>query len=194
MKYGELNLGQVEAIVNILGGMDGVRRLLSGDLVVKARSFTIWKTVTLGVHKSSSAYRAALKANGYHIGDNADQILDKTKVNETEIQVDLVKMTIAELGFKKGNSYLQICKRTTELGLELCPAEVGPALRLQYDQPPEEWIHVAMESIPNSGDTTLSVFEVCHNRRGEQWLDSIGSPTYAFFDASWCWVFVVPRK
>jgi len=28
MKYGELNLGQVEAVVNKLGGMDGVRRLL----------------------------------------------------------------------------------------------------------------------------------------------------------------------
>jgi len=36
MKYGELNLGQIEAAVNKLGGMDGVRRLLSGDLVVKA--------------------------------------------------------------------------------------------------------------------------------------------------------------
>ncbi|MEK7642999.1 MAG: hypothetical protein AAB372_00920 [Patescibacteria group bacterium] len=30
MKYGELDLGQVEAIVNKLGGMEGVHRLLSG--------------------------------------------------------------------------------------------------------------------------------------------------------------------
>lgn len=36
MKYGELNLGQIEALVNKLGGMDGVRRFLSGELVVKA--------------------------------------------------------------------------------------------------------------------------------------------------------------
>lgn len=35
MKYGELNLGQIEAIVNKLGGMDGVRRFLSGETVVK---------------------------------------------------------------------------------------------------------------------------------------------------------------
>lgn len=34
MKYGELNLGQVEAVVNKLGGMDGVRRLLANELVV----------------------------------------------------------------------------------------------------------------------------------------------------------------
>ena len=30
MKYGELNLGQIEAIVNKLGGMEGVQRFLSG--------------------------------------------------------------------------------------------------------------------------------------------------------------------
>lgn len=34
MKYGDLNLGQIEAMVNKLGGMDGVRRLLSGQAVV----------------------------------------------------------------------------------------------------------------------------------------------------------------
>ena len=35
MKYGELNLGQIEAIVNKLGGMDGVRHFLSGETVIK---------------------------------------------------------------------------------------------------------------------------------------------------------------
>ncbi|QQG42801.1 MAG: hypothetical protein HYW15_01155 [Candidatus Giovannonibacteria bacterium] len=36
MKYGELTLGQVEAIVNKIGGVDGVRRLLAGELSVRA--------------------------------------------------------------------------------------------------------------------------------------------------------------
>ncbi|KKU93873.1 MAG: hypothetical protein UY26_C0003G0021 [Candidatus Jorgensenbacteria bacterium GW2011_GWA1_48_13] len=34
MKYGELTLGQVEAMVNKVGGMDGVKRLLAGELAV----------------------------------------------------------------------------------------------------------------------------------------------------------------
>ena len=38
MKYSELNLGQVEAIVNKLGGMNGVQRFLRGELTVSARS------------------------------------------------------------------------------------------------------------------------------------------------------------
>ncbi len=41
MKYGELSLGQIEAIVNKLGGMDGVRRLLSGELVVQPPDLTV---------------------------------------------------------------------------------------------------------------------------------------------------------
>jgi len=37
MRYGELNLGQIEAIVNKLGGMEGVQRFLSGtsEVVIK---------------------------------------------------------------------------------------------------------------------------------------------------------------
>ena len=39
MKYGELTMGQMEAVVNKLGGMDGVRRLLSGELSVASAAF-----------------------------------------------------------------------------------------------------------------------------------------------------------
>lgn len=34
MKYGKLNLGQIEAIVNKLGGMDGVDSLLSDEMII----------------------------------------------------------------------------------------------------------------------------------------------------------------
>ncbi len=37
-KYGELTLGQIEAIVNKLGGMDGVHRLLADDLEVVTKN------------------------------------------------------------------------------------------------------------------------------------------------------------
>ena len=41
MKYGELNLGQVEAIVNKLGGMDGVQRFLAGHSEVVTKKYVI---------------------------------------------------------------------------------------------------------------------------------------------------------
>ncbi|KKS43753.1 MAG: hypothetical protein UV48_C0016G0002 [Candidatus Azambacteria bacterium GW2011_GWA2_42_9] len=195
MKYGELNLGQIEAIANKLGGMEGVQRFLSGELVVKVveKSFAIWKTIVLGRNTSPGEYRNALKANGCHIGDYADQILNKVKVSETETQLDLIVMTVAELGFKKGAIRKQIYDRAIELGLELCPAEVGPALRLRYpDQPYGEWLRISMDPITDS-DGDPGVFGV--DRDGdERWLYcDFGSPD-GFWDAGSRWVFVVPRK
>lgn len=41
MKYGELNLGQIEAVVNKLGGMEGVQRLLAGHSEVVTKNSVI---------------------------------------------------------------------------------------------------------------------------------------------------------
>ncbi|MEK7576689.1 MAG: hypothetical protein AAB482_03255 [Patescibacteria group bacterium] len=40
MKYGELNLGQIEAIINKLGGEEGAMRFLRGELLVSAPTVT----------------------------------------------------------------------------------------------------------------------------------------------------------
>jgi hypothetical protein len=52
MKYGELTLGQVEAIVNKLGGMDGVRRFLTGALMVKSNNiYTVFVDYEMSVEE-----------------------------------------------------------------------------------------------------------------------------------------------
>ncbi len=195
MKYPDMTWSRMQAVIDKLGGMEGVQRFLSSELVVKMaeKSFTIWKTITLGINKSPSEYRRALKAKGYRIGDYADQILNKVKVGGTEVQLDLVLVTVAELGFKDGARRDAIYARAIELGLELCPAEVGPALRLAYqDQPYREWIRVAMEPIADSDDD-LMVFGVDLDD-GERWLGGYyGDPGF-FWDAGRRWVFVAPRK
>ena len=41
MKYGELTFGQMEAVVNKLGGMDGVASLLADEMVVTKKEVKI---------------------------------------------------------------------------------------------------------------------------------------------------------
>ena len=119
--------------------------------MIKYSELNLWKTVTLGLKKSPKDYRKAIKKDGCRIGDYAGQILNKTEVSQTEVEVDLVVVTVGELGFKDGARRDVLYARAIELGLQLCPAEVGPALRLLYkDQPRGEWLRIGMEPITDS--------------------------------------------
>ena len=159
----------------------------------------VWKTIKLGTGlKNADDFRKAIKDCGMEIGDWANDIIGKpefaviTKETE-ETEVDLVKITVAELGFKDGAQRDQIYGRAKELGLELCPSEVGPQLRLQYkDQPLGEWILIAMKPIRGS-DGDLNVFNVEHNDSG-LWLNSNYGNPGNFWNADNQWVFVRPRN
>lgn len=197
MKYGELTLGQMEAIVNKLGGMDGVKRFLSGETVVKTaeRIFPVWKTIKLGnmggMKIAADDFRAALKQGGFRIGDWANDLLGRPafKASKTEMKVDLVVVSVAELGFPNGATRKDIYKRALELGLELCPAEVGPQLRLQYgDQPMNEWFFIGMEPIAGSGGGP-EVFRVGRGGGGA-WLGSYYGGPDGLWPGDDRWVFV----
>jgi hypothetical protein len=125
----------------------------------------VWRTIKLGAYRSADEYRAALIEAGFHIGIWGDELLGKTWCMGLETEVDLVVISVAELGFKDHGKYGDVCARALEDGLELCRAEIGPALRLSYkDQPQREELFVAMEAIIDS-DGDLGIFRVPHGRR-----------------------------
>lgn len=162
-----------------MGTAEGVQAFLRGDLIVSRRTpstprdFPIWKTIKLGTGlKTADDFRKAIKSLKFRISDHANDILGQPAltVSPTEIEVDLVLLTIAELGLQNGVIYRDICAKAKEFGLELCPAEVGPQLRLQYtDQPMGEWIVVAMDPITGSGGYP-KVFDV-FRRIADVWLN-----------------------
>ncbi|MUK90631.1 helicase [Ornithinibacillus sp. L9] len=56
--------------------------------------------------------------------------------SDTKYSLKTVELTVGDLGFSDGATTPQIFKRAGELGLEMCPLELGPHLRLKYlDQP-----------------------------------------------------------
>lgn len=91
-------------------------------------------------------------------------------MEETEDAV-LVRLKVRDLGIKKDYSTTDdIYKRIEELGLELCPAEVGPQYRLQYqNQPMGEWLYIGMKQIAVRGGGS-SVFRLGRGGGG-LWLD-----------------------
>jgi hypothetical protein len=71
--------------------------------------------------------------------------------------LELVLLSAADLGVESESSLADVYKRARQVGLELCPAEVGPQLRLDYrNQPRGEVLHIAMQPVATyGGDPTI---------------------------------------
>jgi len=173
----------------------GLRKVLESALCPPSE-VRVWRTIKLGTGpKTADDLRHALRDGNLRLSDRTSDILGKPAftVATEETEVDLIKVSVAELGFEQGARREKIYERAKNLDLELCPAEVGPQLRLQHkDQPNGEWLLIGMEPIIDSGGYP-HVFHV-ERYDSERWLYSgYGNPDY-FWVAGNQWVFVSPRK
>lgn len=126
----------------------------------------IWKTIEIGKIED---YEKALKKAGINISEYSLDLINKMSKNEKE-SIDLVKMSVKELGFDKNATTSQIFEKIQEIG-ELVSAEVGVALRLKYpDQNLNEWLQIAMDPISDRDGDPI-VFELGRDDGG-LWLRS----------------------
>jgi len=158
--------------------------------------FPIFKTITLGVYQSVSAYREALEKAGFLIGTWASDVLNRIQVSQSQVQLDLVVLSVAELRFSKAVRYDAICAKAKDFGFELCPPEMGLALRLAYpDQPYGEWLRIAMNPIvyPVYPGSVPQLFVVGHGNDGRILLKDFGN-TGTLWPLGCRFVFVRPHK
>ena len=98
---------------------------------------------------------AELKSKKNNTGGYAEDMLRNKAftTSKNSEQINLVRLTVKDLFSDSQNHTTQeIYQRAQELGLELCPAEVGPNYRLQYqDQPMNEWLYIGMKQITDRG-------------------------------------------
>lgn len=161
MKYGQITLGQIEALLNKVGGPDSVKRILSGLTSVLV-VWKTWKTIELGWGpKTIPAFYEAIEQAGMKM-EKQRPGYPSFSITTEKTAVDLVNVSVEELGFKDGADQKEVYARACELGLDLCPAEVAPRLRLEYvDQPAGDILVVAMEpvfyprSMPRNSDYYL---------------------------------------
>lgn len=112
-----------------------------------------------------------LEEKGIKISDYAKDMInsaDFTTGEQTEA-ANLVRLTVDSLGFPKGATTDEIYRKAEQLGLELCPAEIGPKYRLKYaEQPMNEWFRIGMKPITDRHGSP-NVFNLVRNANG-LWL------------------------
>lgn len=108
MKYGELTLGQIEALVNKVGGMEGVQRILTDatEVVVKAATkllelVTTVETTGIKAFKAGGKFREGKTTDGVKIAwlsDNfKENFLGKTEQNVAQAAFRIQKLKKASL-------------------------------------------------------------------------------------------------
>lgn len=115
--------------------------------------------------KSGKELEKELKAKNINISDYAHDMLEKLNASTPE-HLDLVQLTVNDLGFPNGATTDEIYKRAEKLGLELCPQDTGPNLRLQNSTP--DYMIIAMKQITDRDDHP-DVFYLHRNEDG-LWL------------------------
>ncbi len=102
--------------------------------------------------KTKDQLKKEMDENNVYHSEWADYLINSNDfiVSKNIERIDLVRLTVKDLGFPDGATTQEIYDKAEKLGLELCPAEVGPHLRLQY--PGKEWMLIAMKQIAGRHD------------------------------------------
>lgn len=164
---------------------------------VEGSVLNVWKTINLGAVKYHSGVLNTFdpqKDGPWLVCDPcASSMLycEQFMVFGNEWKIDLVKISLEELGFDGVAFFDQILQRAKEKGLKICPAEVGPSLRLEYqDQPDGESLHIGMESMIDF-EGTNNHFLV--ERSGRCLVLCSGARIRRHWLPKDIWVFVLPR-
>jgi hypothetical protein len=95
------------------------------------------RTVTLG-GMSKAELLAGFQSRGIQLNEAGRTLFAHGKFTTSPASFSLatVELAVANLGYERGATFAQIKARAAELGLMMCPLELGPHLRLHLlDQP-----------------------------------------------------------
>ncbi len=195
--FSEITFGQGQEFLARLGraGVTGemVKEALGDDqrlsLVVAAfvqalQPLKVWRTLAIG----GKTRDQLLQEGGLGQDGTADSLLrhERFTTLPESTTVDLVLLSVGELDLIGIMDSRKIFAKARALGLELCPPEVGPYLRLALaDLGTEGPITIAMEPLLYGG--SLQFFQLTG-----PWLETTGSGP--LFTHASRMVFVLPRK
>lgn len=117
-------------------------------ITMKKNKFKVWKKISIGGHiRNEYLQKELLLPNVYRsIAGLPSNLIDEVKVPVQKREINLVLLTIKQLGFIYEPSYSDIVKRAKEFKLSECPDCTIFYLCLNdIDQKVNERIHVSIE-------------------------------------------------
>ena len=118
----------------------------------------IIRTVDIGGFTKSQLIDR-LKQSSISLNEYGKRLIDDERFMtfEETFCLQTIELTVGNLGFPNGATTSQIYKKANDLGLELCPIELGPYLRLAYlDQPEGSSNHSMQIKQAPSGSITIA--------------------------------------
>tara|TARA_B100001540_G_scaffold252179_1_gene228518 strand:+ start:196 stop:837 length:642 start_codon:yes stop_codon:yes gene_type:complete len=174
-------LGKILDLVRKLVGPDGrhwfceLEKFLKKEVCWrKTGRFPVFKTITIGFHKTASELRSYVMGERICVWPLAYDIFEKMPLVRKKTKVTLYEATVEELTGKRFATLDEIFEEVISRGYILCPAEVGPYLRLVYTvQPVGEKMCIAMEKVPVEGSEPRA-FVLQHDKKKGLILSWIG--------------------
>lgn len=88
----------------------------------------------------------ALRAHKVQLNQAAENLFDDfrfTCLSQKHV-IEIIPLSVAELGFSEGATYGQLTAKAFESGLAECPLELAPYLRMQFLEQPEGAVEISL--------------------------------------------------
>lgn len=182
MKYPDLSLGRIEAIVNKLGGIEGVEKFLRGELVIseptcswRERDGVIYFTLPPTDGTTGPQWIERLEAKGFKLSKWAKNVLNSSEFVPTRGMIYEIAMLKGKLWNDKQRVAKSIRAEADNRKLIKPNPEVGCLIREKFTNEAIEamglwWIAAMHEPIKDSGGDPVLLSVA---RRGDDpWLNT----------------------
>ncbi len=152
----------------------------------------MWKLIQIGTVPAEQLRQHVL-SQGFGLEVWADDIIQKVFTVKMPTWIELTKVNLSQLGFSKEVTRQEVIEEAVSRGFGVCPPEVGPLLRSQYnDQPLGEEITIGMDAIADDCEIPV-IFRVAHTPRHGLWLSSAREYPINLWKPEDEWVFLPDR-
>jgi hypothetical protein len=192
----------VEAVFNKLGGVEGARRFLCGELILTTPTPAVflwrpWMTIMIG-GVSKKELVARVKRESCELNDRAESRMLSGAYTTSAMprQITIVRVMLRNLGFTENPTTRDIlnAERLACYGLGLLPPEAAPFICFAHpNQPKGECLWVGTGPISDS-DHSLYIFAVSRKEADGRWMGVHVVLPLDRWDLEHEWVFGVLNK